>query len=59
VLERVGAINAAATAGTGGLTKASMEQVLSWNSDVLLALDSAFYRSVGTDTLWASVKAAG
>ena len=34
-----------------------MEQVLSWNPDVLLALDPAFYRSVVTDPLWASVKA--
>ena len=57
VLERVGAINVAATAGTGGLSKVSMEQVLSWNPDVILALDPAFYRSVGTDPLWASVKA--
>src|SRR5215475_4225331 len=57
VLERVGAINVAAAAGTGGLTRVSMEQVLSWNPDVLLALDPAFYRSVGTDPLWASVKA--
>jgi len=30
---------------------------LSWNPDVILALDPAFYRSVGTDPLWASVKA--
>jgi iron complex transport system substrate-binding protein len=57
VLERVGAINVAAAAGTGGLTRVSMEQILSWNPDVLLALDPAFYRSVGTDPLWASVKA--
>ncbi len=57
VLERVGAINVAAAAGTGGLTRVSMEQILSWNPDVLLTLDPAFYRSVGTDPLWASVKA--
>src|SRR5215510_2989243 len=57
VLERVGAINVAAAAGTGGLTKVSMEQVLTWNPDVILALDPAFYRSIGTDPLWASVKA--
>jgi iron complex transport system substrate-binding protein len=58
VLERVGAINVAAAAGTGGLTKVSMEQVLSWNPDAILVLDPAFYRSVATDPLWASVKAA-
>src|SRR5262249_11120689 len=54
VLERVGAVNVAAAAGQGGLTKVSMEQVLGWNPDVILALDPAFYRSVGTDPLWAS-----
>src|SRR5262245_30545962 len=57
VLERVGAINVAAAAGTGGLTKVSMEQVLTWNPDVILALDPAFYRSIATDSLWSSVKA--
>ena len=57
VLERVGAINVAASAGTGGLTKVSIEQVLSWNPGVIIALDPVFYRSVGTDPLWTSVKA--
>jgi iron complex transport system substrate-binding protein len=57
VLERVGAINVAAAAGTGGLTKVSIEQVLSWNPDVILALDPTFYRSVATDPLWSTVKA--
>jgi iron complex transport system substrate-binding protein len=57
VLERVGAVNVAASAGTGGLTKVSVEQVLAWNPDVILALDPAFYCSVGTDPLWTSVKA--
>jgi iron complex transport system substrate-binding protein len=57
VLERVGAINVAAAAGTGGITKVSFEQVLTWNPDVILALEPAFYRSVAADPLWSSVKA--
>ena len=57
VLKRVGAVNVAASAGAGGLAKVSMEQVLSWNPDVILALDPAFYRSVVSDPLWISVKA--
>lgn len=57
VLERVGAVNVAAAAGTGGIAKVSIEQVLSWNPDVILALDPAFYASVATDPLWSSVKA--
>jgi iron complex transport system substrate-binding protein len=57
VLERVSAVNVAAAAGTGGLTKVSIEQVLAWNPDVILALDPTFYRSVATDPLWTTVKA--
>jgi len=57
VLERVGAINVAAAAGSGGITKVSIEQVLAWNPDVILALDQAFYRSVPSDALWSPVKA--
>jgi iron complex transport system substrate-binding protein len=57
VLEKVGAVNVAAAAGTSGLTKVSIEQVLSWNPDVILALDPTFYGAVGADPLWSSVKA--
>ncbi len=57
VLEHVGAINVAAAAGKGGLTKVSIEQVLAWNPDVILALDARFHNSVATDPLWRSVKA--
>jgi iron complex transport system substrate-binding protein len=57
VLERVGAVNVAAAAGKGGITRVSMEQILSWNADVILALDAAFRRSVAGDPLWSSVKA--
>jgi iron complex transport system substrate-binding protein len=57
VLERVGAINVAATAGRGGITRVSIEQILAWNPEVILALVPAFHRSVQDDPLWASVKA--
>jgi len=57
VMERVGAINVAAAAGSGGITKVSIEQVLAWNPDVILALDPAFYRCVPSDPLWSPVKA--
>src|SRR5262245_10141076 len=57
VVDRVGAINVAAAAGTGSLSKFSIEQVLAWNPDVILVLDPAFYASVQTDPLWSSVKA--
>jgi iron complex transport system substrate-binding protein len=57
VLERVGAVNVAAAAGKGGITRVSMEQVLAWNPDVILVLDPAFHRTVQSDPLWASIKA--
>jgi iron complex transport system substrate-binding protein len=57
VLERVGAVNVAAAAGKGGLTKVSLEQVLAWSPDVILVLDPGFYRSIATDPLWAPFKA--
>jgi iron complex transport system substrate-binding protein len=56
-LERMGAVNVAAAAGKGGITKVSVEQVLAWNPETILVLDPAFYRSVQSDPLWASVKA--
>jgi iron complex transport system substrate-binding protein len=57
VLDRVGATNVAAAAGTGGLSKVSIEQVLSWNPDIILALDPGFHRAVASDPLWSSVQA--
>jgi iron complex transport system substrate-binding protein len=56
-LEFVGAVNVAAAAGKGGLTKVSIEQVLSWNPEVILTLDEGFYRKVRTDPLWAQISA--
>jgi len=57
VLEHAGAVNVAAAAGSGGLSKVSVEQVLAWDPDVILVLDPAFYASVRTDPLWSSLKA--
>jgi iron complex transport system substrate-binding protein len=57
VLERVGAVNVAASAGKGGITRVSIERVLTWNPEVILAFHPAFHRSVQRDPLWASVKA--
>ncbi|WP_334148114.1 iron ABC transporter substrate-binding protein [Hyphomicrobium sp.] len=57
VLDAVGAINVAESAGSGGLANVSLEQVLSWNPDVIITLDPTFQRSVQHDTLWASIAA--
>lgn len=56
-LEAVGAANAAAAAGRGGLTAVSMEQVLAWNPDAVLTLDRSFFDSLKSDPLWKNVKA--
>jgi iron complex transport system substrate-binding protein len=57
VLESVGAVNVAAEAGRGGLTQVSLEQVLKWNPDVILALDGRFKQSALTDPSWSGIKA--
>jgi iron complex transport system substrate-binding protein len=53
----VGARNVAAAAGKGGLTTVSLEQVLAWNPDVILALEPQFYRDVTHNPLWSGIRA--
>ena len=57
VLEFVGARNAAAAAGTGRLTRVSLEQVLGWDPDVVLTQDPTFARTVTTDAVWRTTRA--
>jgi iron complex transport system substrate-binding protein len=57
IVEWVGARNVAAEAGTGGLTRVSLEQVLAWNPAVLLTQESAFARTVRADPLWQGIDA--
>ncbi len=57
ILEAVGARNAAAAAGKGGLTQVSLEQVLSWKPDVILASSPAFAKAVKDDPLWQGLDA--
>jgi iron complex transport system substrate-binding protein len=57
LLEAVGARNVAAAAGKGGLTQVSLEQILSWKPDVILAASPKFARAVKDDPLWAELDA--
>ncbi len=57
VLGAVGAANVAEAAGSGGLANVSLEQVLSWNPEVILTLDPNFQASVLRDPLWADIAA--
>ena len=41
----------------GGMTPVSMEQVLAWNPDLILAGDSKFYNSVLSDPNWKDINA--
>ncbi|PWR71327.1 ABC transporter substrate-binding protein [Methanospirillum lacunae] len=42
---------------SGGMSPVSMEQVVSWNPDVIVAGDKKFYKSVMTDPNWKDIKA--
>ena len=51
-LERVGATNAAAELGRGGLVQVSFEQVLRWDPDVIVTIDANFEATMRRDPLW-------
>ncbi len=57
ILGAVGATNVAAAAGKGGLTQVSLEQILSWKPDTILAASGKFAASVKSDTLWKDLDA--
>jgi iron complex transport system substrate-binding protein len=57
ILEAVGAKNVAAAAGKGGLTNVSLEQVLQWNPDTIIAADAKFAAAAKSDPRWSSIKA--
>lgn len=57
VLSAIGATNVAEAAGKGSLANVSLEQILSWNPDVILTLSPKFQKSVLSDPSWAGVKA--
>ena len=58
VLELLGARNVAAEgAGQGGIAPVSMEQILTWDPEVVLTLEPRFFRSIFSDPLWQSVEA--
>lgn len=57
ILGAVGATNVAAAAGKGGLTQVSLEQILSWKPDTILAASGKFAASVKSDALWKDIDA--
>ncbi|MCL6708999.1 iron ABC transporter substrate-binding protein [Pseudomonas sp. R2.Fl] len=57
ILEAVGATNVAAAAGRGGLTDVSLEQVIGWNPQIVLAASPKFAETARSDPRWANVAA--
>jgi len=55
-LDRLGARNVAAGSGTGLLT-VSLEQVIAWDPDVIVTLDTGFRAGVKSDPAWRGVRA--
>lgn len=56
-LDYAGGRNVAAEAGSGGLTHASMEQILAWDPQVVVTQEPGFAGQVLRDPLWRSVAA--
>lgn len=56
-LSFLGARNVAAEQPGSGLAQVSLEQVLTWNPDVIVTIDLAFAESVRSDPNWAGVRA--
>ncbi|MGH8641173.1 MAG: iron ABC transporter substrate-binding protein [Burkholderiales bacterium] len=56
-IEQLGAVNVAAGLGRGGLVQVSIEQVLLWNPDVIVTIDSNFYAAARTHPQWRDLPA--
>jgi iron complex transport system substrate-binding protein len=56
-IEQLGAVNVAAGLGRGGLVQISIEQVLAWNPDVIVTIDSNFHMAARTHPQWRDLPA--
>jgi len=58
IIERVGAVNVAeGPGGRGNIANASLEQVIAWQPDIIVTLDSAFFQGAKAKPGWNQVKA--
>jgi iron complex transport system substrate-binding protein len=57
IIERAGGRNVMQAAGQRGLVRASMEQVIAADPDVIVTWDRNFFAKVFDDPLWAGIKA--
>ncbi|EKF87103.1 ABC transporter substrate-binding protein [Methanobacterium formicicum] len=57
LIDMCGGINVAQVPITKGSVGVSIEQVLIWNPDIIIASDPTFYQNIYSDPLWQNVKA--
>jgi len=60
LIDLVGGVNVADSTGQGNTTgsvQVSMEQVMSWNPDIIITNDQEFYDSIYNDSNWAKLDA--
>lgn len=57
IIERAGGRNVAQAAGQSGLVRASMEQVIVADPEIILTWDRNFFERVKRDPLWAGIRA--
>lgn len=57
LIEMCGGVNVAQAPVTKGSVGVSIEQVLKWNPDVIIASDPTFYQNIYSDPIWQNVKA--
>ena len=56
IIERAGGRNVAEAAGQRGLVRASMEQVIAADPEIVLTWDRNFFAKVHDDPLWAGIR---
>ena len=57
-IERIGARNVAAERmGAGSLVSVSQEQLLAWNPEIVVTIESAFAAIAATDDVWKNIRA--
>ena len=57
VIDWLGAKNSATPAGKKIMTRISMEQLLTWQPDLIITMDENFYRSLPNNRLWQRLNA--
>ena len=57
IIERAGGRNVAEAAGQGGLVRASMEQVIVADPEIIITWDRNFFDKVAKDPVWAGIRA--